>query len=105
MENFDVIAYTDGACKGNPGIGGWGVKLVCKNGSSEFFGGEQITTNNRMELIAAIKAIEKCPEHLSTVLIYTDSQYLMKGITEWIKGWKKNGWKNSKREPVKNVDL
>jgi ribonuclease HI len=82
MEIFDVIAYTDGACKGNPGIGGCGVKLVCKNGSSEFFGGEQITTNNRMELIATIKAIEKCPEHPSTVLIYTDSQYLMKGITE-----------------------
>jgi ribonuclease HI len=104
MDNFDVIAYTDGACKGNPGIGGWGVKLECKDGSSEFFGGEHNTTNNRMELIAAIKAIEKCSNH-STVLIYTDSQYLMKGITEWIKGWKKNGWKNAKREPVKNIDL
>jgi ribonuclease HI len=105
VENFGVIAYTDGACKGNPGIGGWGVMLVSKNGSSEFYGGEQVTTNNRMELIAAIKAVEKCPEHPSTVLIYTDSQYLMKGITEWIKGWKTNGWKNSKREPVKNIDL
>lgn len=105
MADFDVIAYTDGACKGNPGIGGWGVKLVCKNGSSEFCGGEYNTTNNRMELTAAIKAIEKCPKQPSTVLVYTDSQYLMNGITEWIKGWKKKGWKNAKGEPVKNIDL
>jgi len=105
MADFDVIAYTDGACKGNPGIGGWGVKLACKNGSRELCGGEHNTTNNRMELTTAIKAIEKCPMHPSAILVYTDSQYLMKGITEWIKGWKKKGWKNAKREPVKNIDL
>ena len=103
MVDFDIIAYTDGACKGNPGIGGWGVKLVCKNGSNEFYGGEQNTTNNRMELIAAIKAIEKCPMNPSAILVYTDSQYLMKGITEWIKGWKKKGWKNAKYPPQNNL--
>jgi len=105
IADFDMIAYTDGACKGNPGIGGWGVNLAYKNGSSEFYGGEHNTTNNRMELTAAIKAIEACKEQPSTVLVYTDSQYVMKGITEWIKGWKKKGWKNAKGEPVKNLDL
>jgi ribonuclease HI len=106
MTNYDIIAYTDGACKGNPGIGGWGVKLLSKNGNRELNGGEKITTNNRMELIAAITAIEEaCKEHASSVLIYTDSQYVQKGITEWIKNWKKNGWKNSTGKPVKNMEL
>jgi ribonuclease HI len=80
MTEYDIIAYTDGACKGNPGIGGWGVILVSKEGNKEFFGAEASTTNNRMELIAAIKAIEEaCKEQVSSVLVYTDSQYVKKG--------------------------
>jgi ribonuclease HI len=106
MTDHDIIAYTDGACKGNPGIGGWGVILESKEGSKEFFGAEARTTNNRMELIAAITAIEEaCKNQALSVLIYTDSQYVQKGITEWIKNWKKNGWKNSTGKPVKNMEL
>ena len=106
MTDYDIIVYTDGACKGNPGIGGWGVVLISKEDRNEFFGAEAQTTNNRMELIAAIKAIEEaCKRQASSVLIYTDSQYLQKGITEWIKNWKKKGWKNSTGKPVKNIEL
>jgi ribonuclease HI len=119
MKDYDIIiAYTDGACKGNPGVGGWGIILVSVDGSKEFFGAEAKTTNNRMELMAAIKAIEKaCKEQASSwissledikypsVLVYTDSQYVQKGITEWIKNWKKNGWKNSTGKLVKNMEL
>jgi ribonuclease HI len=106
MTDYDIIAYTDGACKGNPGIGGWGVILESKEGSKELFGAEANTTNNRMELMAAITAIEEaCKKPASSVLIYTDSQYVQKGITEWIKNWKKNGWKNSTGKPVKNIEL
>jgi ribonuclease HI len=106
MTEYDIITYTDGACKGNPGIGGWGVILVSLDDSKEFFGAEAKTTNNRMELMAAIRAIkESCKVQASSILIYTDSQYVQKGITEWIKSWKKNGLKNSTGKPVKNIEL
>lgn len=104
-ETFDVIAYTDGACKGNPGVGGWGVRFVCGRDTRDFYGGEKLTTNNRMELTAAIQALEVCPERPAAILVYTDSQYLMKGITEWMDNWKKKGWKTAKGEQVKNMDL
>lgn len=96
--------YTDGACKGNPGPGGWGALLRYNGHEKTLYGGETHTTNNRMELTAAIKALEAlkrpCEVHL-----YTDSQYLRQGMTEWLSQWKKNGWRNSKKEPVKNADL
>lgn len=99
-----IEIYTDGACKGNPGPGGWGALLRYKGTEKKIYGGEMLTTNNRMELTAAIKALQalKCA---SQVDLYTDSQYLRQGITAWIHQWKKNGWRNSKREPVKNSDL
>jgi ribonuclease HI len=96
--------FTDGACRGNPGPGGWGVVLRYKGKEKELYGGEAETTNNRMELMAAIRGLEAltrgCP-----VLLTTDSQYVMKGITEWMANWKKRGWKTAGRKPVKNVDL
>ena len=104
-QTFDVIAYVDGACKGNPGIGGWGVRLVIDGVTQDMCGGEPLTTNNKMELVAAIEALRNSPEKPKTIKIITDSQYTMKGITEWIKNWKKNGWRTSKGEPVKNVEL
>lgn len=99
-----VIVHTDGACSGNPGPGGWGAILKFGEVEKELSGGEANTTNNRMELLAAISALEalKRPAHVD---IYTDSQYVRGGITGWIFGWKKNGWKTSDRKPVKNVDL
>ncbi|MES2071970.1 MAG: ribonuclease HI [Pseudomonadota bacterium] len=102
MDKIEI--YTDGACKGNPGVGGWGALLVAGEHEKELFGGERDTTNNRMELMAVIKALEllKRPCH---ILLHTDSQYVLKGITEWIKGWKAKGWKTASRTPVKNVDL
>ncbi|AFP31042.1 ribonuclease HI [Marinobacter sp. BSs20148] len=100
----NVIMYTDGACKGNPGRGGWGVVLrwgeVCKT----LHGGEQHTTNNRMELMAAIEGL-KALKRDCDVELYTDSQYVRKGITEWLAGWKRNGWKTAAKKPVKNDDL
>jgi ribonuclease HI len=104
-DNYDVVAYTDGACKGNPGIGGWGVVFSENGVEKELCGGEFNTTNNKMELTAVIKAFEECSEDVETVLIITDSQYVMKGITEWVKVWQNNGWKTAKREPVKNKEL
>lgn len=101
---MSIEIYTDGACKGNPGPGGWGV-LLRHNGSEKTLkGAEAHTTNNRMELMAAIKALEALtrPCHVD---LYTDSQYVRQGMTAWLIQWKKNGWRNSKREPVKNVDL
>jgi ribonuclease HI len=99
-----VIIYTDGACKGNPGPGGWGALLRAGQHEKELFGGEPHTTNNRMELTAVIRALESltrpCP-----VAIYTDSQYVKNGIETWIHGWRRNGWKTSDRKPVKNEDL
>ena len=97
--------YTDGACSGNPGPGGWGV-LIQQNGEDdrEIFGGERETTNNRMEMQAVIEALRVTPEE-AQIVIYTDSQYVKNGITTWITGWKRNGWKTASRKPVKNKDL
>ncbi len=99
-----VVVYTDGACKGNPGPGGWGVVLRYRGVLKTLHGGEHDTTNNRMELMAAIQGL-KALNRDCTVELYTDSQYVRKGITEWMKNWKKNGWKTSARKPVKNDDL
>ncbi len=101
----DVVKiYTDGACKGNPGPGGWGALLRYKGHEKELSGGERESTNNRMELMAVIRALESL-KRPSEVLITTDSQYVMKGITEWIKNWKRNGWRTAAKKPVKNADL
>jgi len=99
-----VTVHTDGACSGNPGPGGWGAILKFGDVEKELSGGEANTTNNRMELLAAISALEAL-KRPAQVDIYTDSQYLRGGITGWIFGWKKNGWKTADRKPVKNVDL
>jgi len=99
-----VIVYTDGACKGNPGPGGWGVILSYKGKVKEFYGGDPDTTNNRMELMAAIQALETLSKPCS-VQITTDSKYVLQGITEWMDNWKKRGWKTAARQPVKNEDL
>jgi ribonuclease HI len=101
-ETVDV--YTDGACSGNPGPGGWGALLRMGGHEKELFGGEADTTNNRMELTAVIRALEalKRPVH---VRVHTDSQYVQKGISEWIHGWKKRGWRTADRQPVKNAEL
>jgi ribonuclease HI len=99
-----VTIYTDGACKGNPGPGGWGAVLILGDSEKEMFGGESPTTNNRMELTAVIKALGALKRACS-VDLYTDSQYVRNGITAWIHNWKKNGWKTADRKPVKNADL
>jgi len=99
-----VHIYTDGACKGNPGPGGWGALLVSASGETELFGGEARTTNNRMELTAVIRALESLPGP-SKLAVYTDSQYVQKGISEWLREWKRRGWLTADRKPVKNVDL
>jgi ribonuclease HI len=99
-----VEIFTDGACRGNPGPGGWGVLLRYGAHEKELHGGEPMTTNNRMELMAAIVALESL-KRPATVRIHTDSQYLRNGITVWIHNWKRTGWKTADRKPVKNVDL
>lgn len=99
-----VEIYTDGACKGNPGPGGWGAWLIAGNHQKELFGGERNTTNNRMELKAVIEALSILKRPCEVVL-HTDSQYVQKGISEWIHGWKQRGWKTAAKEPVKNADL
>ncbi len=99
-----VIIYTDGACRGNPGVGGWGCILNYKDKVKELYGGDKDTTNNRMELMAAIQALEALKKPC-TVQLNSDSTYLLKGITEWMPNWKKRGWKTANRHPVKNVDL
>ncbi|MEO7760845.1 MAG: ribonuclease HI [Casimicrobiaceae bacterium] len=99
-----VTIYTDGACKGNPGPGGWGALLIKGDVEKELFGGETLTTNNRMELMAVIQALTALKQEC-TVDLYTDSQYVRQGITTWIHNWKRNGWKTSDRKPVKNADL
>lgn len=104
-----LLAYTDGACSGNPGPGGWGVLLQAREGERilrerSLCGGEALTTNNRMELMAAIRALEAL-ERPSEITIVTDSSYVKGGITGWIDGWKRNGWKTASRKPVKNMDL
>ena len=105
----ELFAYTDGACSGNPGPGGWGVLLIAKDGdtilkSRELQGGEAETTNNRMELLAAINALDAL-EKPSAITVVTDSSYVKDGITKWIHGWKAKGWKTAAKKPVKNEDL
>ncbi|TVT61078.1 MAG: ribonuclease HI [Azoarcus sp. PHD] len=102
MEEVDI--YTDGACSGNPGPGGWGAILRSGGHEKEIWGGELQTTNNRMEMMAVIRAFELLKRPV-TVRVHTDSQYVQKGISEWIKGWKARGWKTASKEPVKNADL
>ena len=108
---MEIKIYTDGACIGNPGPGGWAAIVMSENNKKELFGGEKLTTNNRMELTAAIKALEYCNEQekkqlsLKEIKIYTDSTYVKEGITIWIKNWEKNNWKTSDKKNVKNVDL
>lgn len=99
-----VEIYTDGACKGNPGAGGWGAVLLSGGAEKELCGGEAVTTNNRMELLAVIEALTALKRPCEVVL-HLDSEYVRKGITEWIAGWKARGWKTATRQPVKNVDL
>ena len=103
-ETDEVVIYTDGSCKGNPGPGGWGVLLVYKGVEKELWGGDPSTTNNRMELMAAIAGLIALTRPCSVKLV-TDSQYVMKGIQEWLPNWKKRGWKTASKEPVKNADL
>ncbi|WP_370203832.1 ribonuclease HI [Salipiger bermudensis] len=105
----DLFAYTDGACSGNPGPGGWGVLMRAKNGEEivkerELKGGEADTTNNRMELLAAINALESLTR-ASRITVVTDSAYVKNGVTGWIHGWKRNGWKTAAKKPVKNAEL
>ena len=104
MSEHQVTIHTDGACSGNPGPGGFGAILQWGDHTKELKGGEAHTTNNRMELMAAITALESL-KRTCTVDLHTDSQYLRNGIMTWIKGWKRNGWKTADRKPVKNVDL
>jgi ribonuclease HI len=99
-----VEIFTDGACKGNPGVGGWGAILRTGDKERELFGGEANTTNNRMEMTAVIEALRALNRSCEAV-VYTDSSYVQKGISEWIHGWKRNGWKTADRKPVKNADL
>ena len=108
---MEIKIYTDGACIGNPGPGGWAAIILSENGKKELFGGERLTTNNRMELTAAIKALEHCYDQnekqlpLREIKIYTDSTYVKEGITVWINSWIKNNWKTSDKKNVKNIDL
>jgi len=99
-----VLIYTDGACRGNPGPGGWGAILISNGHEKELCGGELATTNNRMELMAAIQALEALNKPCK-VELHTDSQYMRNGITEWVHAWKKRGWKTAAKAPVKNEDL
>jgi ribonuclease HI len=100
----EVVIYTDGACKGNPGPGGWGAWLRSGTHTKELFGGELLTTNNRMELMAPIEALASLKQRCA-VTIFTDSQYLRNGISSWIHAWKLRGWKTADHKPVKNIDL
>ena len=108
---MEIKIYTDGACTGHPGPGGWAAVIIKENDKNELFGGEKLTTNNRMELTAAIKALEYCNEKegkqlsLKQIKIYTDSNYVKEGISVWINKWEKNNWKTSDKKNVKNVDL
>ncbi len=99
-----VQIYTDGACKGNPGPGGWGVLLKSGTTEKELFGGEPATTNNRMELMAVIRALEALKRPCA-VTLHVDSQYVLKGMTEWLAGWKAKGWRTAAKQPVKNQEL
>ncbi len=99
-----IHIYSDGACKGNPGVGGWGALLVAGGHRKEIFGGEPDTTNNRMEMTAVIRALESI-KRPSSVAVHTDSQYVQKGISEWLPGWKRRNWRTAEGKPVKNQDL
>ena len=99
-----VVIYTDGACKGNPGPGGWGALLKSGDTEKELYGGERLTTNNRMELMAVIQALQALKRPCA-VTLNVDSQYVLKGMTEWIAGWKAKGWRTAAKQPVKNVEL
>ena len=103
-EPTQVEIFTDGACKGNPGPGGWGAVIRSGATEKEISGGEALTTNNRMELLAAIRALEAL-KRPCRVTLHTDSRYVMDGLTKWIHGWRKNGWKTADRKPVKNAEL
>jgi len=100
----DVEMYTDGACRGNPGPGGWGVVLMSNGRTKELWGGAPDTTNNRMELTAAIEGLAAL-KHRCSVVVYTDSEYLRRGISEWLEMWKRRGWRTADMKPVKNADL
>ena len=102
MKNVDI--FTDGACKGNPGPGGWGALLRMGSHEKELSGGEPDTTNNRMELTAAIRALEALIEPCE-IRLHSDSKYVLDGITKWVHGWQRNGWKNASKQPVRNADL
>jgi ribonuclease HI len=108
---MEVKIYIDGACSGNPGPGGWGAIILSEDNKKELFGGEKLTTNNRMELTAAIKALEFCIENdqkqlsLTNIIIFTDSLYVKEGITVWVNNWERNNWKTADKKNVKNVDL
>ncbi|HMV52653.1 MAG TPA: ribonuclease HI [Rhodocyclaceae bacterium] len=104
QDSTEVEIFTDGACSGNPGPGGWGAILRAGGKERELFGGERETTNNRMELTAVIRALEALKRPVRA-RVWTDSQYVQKGISEWIRGWKARGWKTASKEPVKNADL
>ncbi len=102
MEEIEI--FTDGACRGNPGLGGWGALIRSSGQERSLWGGERDTTNNRMEMMAAIRALESISKN-SSVIITTDSNYLKDGITQWLEGWKRKGWKTASKKPVKNKDL
>ena len=99
-----VIIYTDGACRGNPGPGGWGVLIKYGESRKQLYGGDISTTNNKMELTAAIMALKEIKEPCE-IILYTDSKYVLQGIEEWIHNWKKRGWRGANKKPVKNIDL
>ena len=99
-----VIIYTDGACRGNPGPGGWGVLIEYGESNKQLYGGDISTTNNKMELTAAIMALKEMKEPCE-IILYTDSKYVLQGIEEWIHNWKKRGWKGANKKPVKNIEL
>ena len=102
MKSIEI--YTDGACRGNPGIGGWGAIIQFQNNSKELFGGRAETTNNQMEMQAVIEGLKALKEPCK-IMLYTDSKYVMDGITSWIHGWKKSNWKTANKKPVKNMEL
>jgi ribonuclease HI len=104
MDREVVEIFSDGACRGNPGPGGWGVLLRAKGTERELYGGEADTTNNRMELTAVIRALEAL-KRPSRVQVYTDSLYVLKGISEWMRDWKRRGWRTADKKPLKNIDL
>lgn len=102
---MSITIYTDGACSGNPGPGGWGAILCWNDHEKEISGGEGETTNNRMEMMAVIEALKALKHNKAPVTIYTDSKYVLQGATEWLEGWKARGWKSANKKPVKNQDL